>query len=312
MDSKNMLNHESQALPPIKNSLYQPPLAATSGTSFPIIAIVVLCIMATAFLLVSYYIFVTKCCLNWQQFDPLRRFSVSRSQQPEDLLMAYSPAWLTRGLDQSLIREIPTFHYSRNEGEQRSLYKCVVCLNDFQEQDTLRVLPSCSHGFHLDCIDLWLQSNANCPLCRLNISGTTCHPMGHIVAPTSSPQDPQPLMSTTISDEDFVVIELSGEERNESRDRLGKSISHSPRKFGENKVWKKLKGRKFFHASIMGDEGINIRENDDQFSVQPIRRTFSMDSAVDRHVYLSVQEIIRQQNQPRQGGSRSAVLPVEF
>lgn len=308
MNSKNMFNHESQALPPIKNSLYQPPLATTSGTSFPIIAIVLLCIMATAFLLVSYYIFVTKCCLNWQHFDPLRRFSVSRSQQPEDLLMAYSPSWLTQGLDQSLIREIPSFQYSRNGGEQRRLYKCVVCLNDFQEQDTLRVLPSCNHGFHLDCIDVWLQSNANCPLCRLSISGTTRHVMGHTVAPTSSPQDPQPF----ISDEDFVVIELSGEERNESREHLGKSMSHSPRKFGENKVGKKLKGRKFFHASIIGDEGINMRENDDQFLVQPIRRSFSMDSAADRHVYLSVQEITRQQNRPRRGGPRSAVLPVEF
>lgn len=330
--------HESQSLiTSIKNQQippYQSPLP-NSNNGFPILALAVLGIMATAFLLVGYYIFVTKCCLNWQQFDPLRRFSFIRTQRSDEPLMIYSPSWQSRGLDELLIREIPRFQYTKSDGEERSLHKCVVCLNEFQENDTLKVLPSCKHGFHLDCIDIWLQSNDNCPLCRLSISGTTRYPIHQITAPNSSPQDSQPFISRghVSSDEDFVVIELSQhqqEERNESREHLLQSTSrhhHSQRHV-------KMKSRKYHRASIMGDECINlIREKDDQFCIEPIRRSFSMDSAADRNVYLSVQEIVRQgrcfdeiiHNEECSSrirkpffsfghvrGSRSSVLPIEF
>ncbi|WOH01760.1 hypothetical protein DCAR_0521145 [Daucus carota subsp. sativus] len=312
-----------------QNSSYQASLQPHAGNGFPILALGVLGIMATAFVLVGYYIFVNKCCLNWQQIDPLRRFSVVQTRRNQDLLMDYSPSWQSRGLDDLLIREIPTFQYSKSQGDLMSLYKCVVCLNEFQEQDTIRILPSCKHGFHLDCIDIWLQSNDNCPLCRLSISGATRYPIDRIVAPTSSPQDPRPFVTRGLvgSDEDFVVIELSGEQnRNEPRIQY-----HSPGKVQQKTV--KLKPRKFHHASIMGDECFNVRDSDDQFSVQPIRRSFSMDSAADRHIFLSVEEISRRNRHQTEfrnneesssrvrrpffsfghvRGSKSTVLPIEF
>ncbi|XP_023733348.1 RING-H2 finger protein ATL16 [Lactuca sativa] len=297
-----------------------------STSSFPILAIAALCIVATAFLLVSYYFFVTRGCFNWQQVNPLRRFSMSRERYtPDPLSSPYStPPWQVRGLDEVLIREIPIFQYTESEGEKRSLYECVVCLTDFQEMDTLRVLPSCNHAFHLDCIDIWLQNNANCPLCRLSISGNTRYPKDKIIAPSSSPQDPQ--MSPTGRNQDFLVIEL-GEEDHGSRSQ--QSRGHSPRKIGG----KRAKTRKCHHVSIMGDENIDIRGKDEQFSIEPIRRSFSMDSAIDRHIYLSVQEIIQNHGSLQQirtneegsmsgrtrrpffsfgngRGSRNAVLPI--
>ncbi|KAK1412613.1 hypothetical protein QVD17_34002 [Tagetes erecta] len=262
----------------------------TSTSNFPVLAIATLCIVATAFLLVSYYFFVSRGCFNWQQVNPLRRFSMTRERSvPDPLSSAYStPPWRVKGLDEFLIREIPICQYTKGDGVKRSWYECVVCLNDFQEMDTLRVLPSCNHAFHLDCIDIWLQNNANCPLCRLSISGTSMYPKDQIIAPTSSPQDPQ---SSPIGggrgDQDYVVIEL-GEDRNTPR--LHQSRGQSPRKIGGKRV---VKTRKTHHASIMGDEGIDIRGKEDQFSIQPIRRSFSMDSAIDRHVYLSVQEMLQ-------------------
>lgn len=329
---KSHYNLTSYAFVSIKNqqnSSYQTPLP-NSGNGFPILALGVLGIMVTTFLLVGYYIFVNKCCLKWQQIDPLSRFSGAPARRNEEFMVAYSPSWQNRGLDDFLIREIPTFQYSKSEGEgMMSLYKCVVCLNEFQEQDTIKVLPSCKHGFHLDCIDIWLQSNDNCPLCRVSISGATRCPIDRIIAPTSSPQDPQPFFTRGLvgSDENFVVIELSGEQnRNESRIHY-----HSPGKVQQKIV--KPKSGKFHHASIMGDECINIRESDDQFFVQPIQRSLSMDSAADRHTYLAVEEITRQnrhQSEVRNNeesssrvrrpffsfghvrGSRSTVLPIEF
>lgn len=32
-----------------------------------------------------------------------------------------------------------------------------------------RCLPKCGHGFHVECIDMWLSSHSNCPICRAPI-----------------------------------------------------------------------------------------------------------------------------------------------
>ena len=101
-----------------------------------------------------YYIFVSKCCSsNWHQLNLLRRISLFRARQEEDTFIAFSPTMWNRGLDESVIREIPTFQFKR-ESDERSIYGCVVCLNEFQEHDMLRVLPNCSHAFHLVCFDI--------------------------------------------------------------------------------------------------------------------------------------------------------------
>ena len=47
--------------------------------------------------------------------------------------------------------------------------RCPVCLEDFEEDQEVRVLP-CSHSFHTDCIDPWLLNVAgSCPLCRIDL-----------------------------------------------------------------------------------------------------------------------------------------------
>ncbi|XP_039039375.1 RING-H2 finger protein ATL1-like [Hibiscus syriacus] len=223
------------------------------------------------------------------------------------------------GLDESAIQEILTFWFER-EGNERSIYGCVVCLNEFQEHDILRVLPKCNHAFHLDCIDIWLQSNENCPLCRTSISRNLQYPINHIVAPSSSPQDSEPSSSDSLTsrDEDFIVIEFGEgdgdallsyrqQERDNSRESLS-SLRLQPRVQSSRKPEQKhrnLKSRKQHqhHLSIMGDECINVRQKGDNFSIQPTRRSFSLDSAVDRQLQQSVQAVVQQSRHP--GGSNT-------
>ncbi|XP_038996976.1 RING-H2 finger protein ATL46-like [Hibiscus syriacus] len=69
------------------------------------------------------------------------------------------------GLDQAFIDALPVFHYKEIVGPKEP-FDCAVCLCEFSEKDKLRLLPMCSHVFHINCIDTWLLSNSTCPLCR--------------------------------------------------------------------------------------------------------------------------------------------------
>ncbi|XP_010678730.2 RING-H2 finger protein ATL47 [Beta vulgaris subsp. vulgaris] len=74
------------------------------------------------------------------------------------------------GLDQALIDALPVFYYKDVMG-MKEPFDCAVCLCEFCEQDKLRLLPLCSHAFHISCIDTWLLSNSTCPLCRGSLLG---------------------------------------------------------------------------------------------------------------------------------------------
>ncbi|KAL2893778.1 RING-H2 finger protein ATL54, partial [Bienertia sinuspersici] len=68
------------------------------------------------------------------------------------------------GLQQSIIDSITGFNYRKIdgsfvEGSDSCCYR----------GDDLRLLPECSHAFHVSCIDTWLRSHKNCLLCRAPI-----------------------------------------------------------------------------------------------------------------------------------------------
>ena len=42
---------------------------------------------------------------------------------------------------------------------------CTICIREFEEGDTLSVLP-CDHRFCPECIERWLQLSPLCPVCR--------------------------------------------------------------------------------------------------------------------------------------------------
>lgn len=72
------------------------------------------------------------------------------------------------GVDQSFIDTLPVFHYKAIIGSKNP-FDCAVCLCEFEPEDKLRLLPKCSHAFHMECIDTWLLSHSTCPLCRASL-----------------------------------------------------------------------------------------------------------------------------------------------
>lgn len=78
----------------------------------------------------------------------------------------------TRGLDQAVLETFPTFEYSVVKGLKigKGVLECAVCLNEFEDNETLRLIPKCDHVFHPECIDAWLASHVTCPVCRANLT----------------------------------------------------------------------------------------------------------------------------------------------
>ncbi|KAL1214475.1 RING-H2 finger protein ATL11 [Cardamine amara subsp. amara] len=76
-----------------------------------------------------------------------------------------------RGLDASVIETFPTFQYStvKTLRIDKEALECPVCLNEFEDDETLRLIPKCCHVFHPGCIDTWLRTHATCPLCRADL-----------------------------------------------------------------------------------------------------------------------------------------------
>ncbi|KAF5185415.1 Ring-h2 finger protein atl32 [Thalictrum thalictroides] len=68
------------------------------------------------------------------------------------------------------------YKYSKKEiHEQTSDIECSVCLSNFEDGEDVRKLPRCRHIFHAACIDMWLYSHLDCPLCRTVVGPPVSH-----------------------------------------------------------------------------------------------------------------------------------------
>ncbi|XP_048129478.1 RING-H2 finger protein ATL79-like [Rhodamnia argentea] len=58
-------------------------------------------------------------------------------------------------------------------GEAGGRAECVVCLTGFEEGESVKQLQQCKHLFHSSCIDMWLYSHSECPICQSLVIGQT-------------------------------------------------------------------------------------------------------------------------------------------
>lgn len=91
-------------------------------------------------------------------------------QQVEEILFFYEPLHRSdeQGISLNEIRDLTTLEPNENTEEEKI---CVICHQSIDENQIIRKLNSCSHEFHVHCIDEWLSSHSSCPTCRQNIRG---------------------------------------------------------------------------------------------------------------------------------------------
>lgn len=92
----------------------------------------------------------------------LRRFSHSDTERtsPPPRLHSHKRGG---GVDASTVQSLPNIPF---ESDTKTWSECSICLTEFEEMETVKVIPYCRHGFHPMCIEMWLSSHASCPLCR--------------------------------------------------------------------------------------------------------------------------------------------------
>jgi len=99
----------------------------------------------------------------------------------------------SRGVDPELLRSLPVTVYHGSDKGQRYAVECAVCLAELQDGEEARFLPRCGHGFHAECVDMWLASHTTCPLCRLTVSkpdDVSPHPVPSCLALPPVPPEP--------------------------------------------------------------------------------------------------------------------------
>lgn len=73
------------------------------------------------------------------------------------------------GLDTSELRALPVMVYKAKGRAAGEALECAVCLAELADGEAARFLPRCGHGFHAECIGLWLRGHSTCPLCRADV-----------------------------------------------------------------------------------------------------------------------------------------------
>ncbi|CAM0952264.1 unnamed protein product [Alopecurus aequalis] len=127
------------------------------------------------FVIFALVIFCLQCCIN-----------NSFRMGPSGGVLAASGA-RHKGVDPELLRSLPVTVYRaaapNGSAAEDVGVECAVCLSELEDGEEARFLPRCGHGFHAECVDMWLASHSTCPLCRVTVR----KPDASMMASTSLP-----------------------------------------------------------------------------------------------------------------------------
>ncbi|KAI3751272.1 hypothetical protein L2E82_22320 [Cichorium intybus] len=104
------------------------------------------------------------------------RSNSSSAHNPTNFSISLNSPPLSRpqGLDAATINSIPITIYHRSPADLSSLAtndssECSICLGVFEEGEKVKVLQSCCHCYHCECVDKWLITHSSCPMCRTTV-----------------------------------------------------------------------------------------------------------------------------------------------
>ncbi|XP_078429700.1 E3 ubiquitin-protein ligase ATL31-like [Wolffia australiana] len=147
------------------------PYDAWRGSFNPAMAVIVVILLVTFFFTAFFSIYIRSRRERAEMERMIAAAGLARAAAPRG-----GPA--VGGLSEEAIDALPSFVYSQVKEHKlgKGALECAVCLSEFEDEDTLRLLPKCDHVFHSGCIDAWLAAHKTCPVCRTNLEAVAAPP----------------------------------------------------------------------------------------------------------------------------------------
>ncbi|XP_052171933.1 RING-H2 finger protein ATL33 [Diospyros lotus] len=131
-----------------------PPAAHTwLSDSSPYLPIFSILAFVAMLILIYAFFFALKCPPN--PFDSFRRSSSGTAGGPPG-----------QGLSTRNKEQVVASITYKEEQHGAAGGECPVCLSAFLDGEAISQVEVCKHLFHVMCIDMWLSSHHNCPVCR--------------------------------------------------------------------------------------------------------------------------------------------------
>ncbi|XP_027160499.1 E3 ubiquitin-protein ligase ATL6-like [Coffea eugenioides] len=242
------------------NNGFQGPYSSFS----PSMAIIIVVLVAALFFMGFFSIYIRHCS------DPNANNSVRNvlSMHPRRANAA------SRGLDQAVLETFPTFTYAEVKDHKvgKGALECAVCLNEFEEHETLRLIPKCDHVFHPECIDAWLESHVTCPVCRANLTPQPGDESSfHLPEMTTSENQESNGEGTVSADPVQVVCEDPPERQETARPQVSRNYSfdmRSSRAGSIRRPGRGVFGFGRFRSHSTGHSLVQPGENMDRFTLR--------------------------------------------
>ncbi|KAK4359803.1 hypothetical protein RND71_022032 [Anisodus tanguticus] len=154
--SRRLLPEATTAPPPAAEISHDP---IANNNTIDANVIMVLAVLACALICSLVLNSIVKCafkCSSLILADPSSNYTNNPS----------SPKLANKGIKKKALKTFPVITYTTELKYSGFDSECVICLSEFGVGEKVKVLPKCNHGFHVKCIDKWLNSHSSCPTCR--------------------------------------------------------------------------------------------------------------------------------------------------
>ncbi|KAK6159902.1 hypothetical protein DH2020_003283 [Rehmannia glutinosa] len=277
----------AQPGPPTTENGEQYPYARFS----PSMAIIIVVLIAALFLMGFFSIYIRHCSDSSGAAGSVRRALSLRARR----------AAAARGLDPSVIETFPTFTYSEVKDHKigKGTLECAVCLNEFEEEETLRLLPKCDHVFHPECIDAWLESHVTCPVCRANLAPQPGDDEPAAQAPTEPTGDDNLDRINSRNGNDEIVIQV------DENQPQGQASTVPPRSWSIRRP--KVLGFAKFRSHSTGHSLVQPGENLERFTLrlpEGVRKEVMDRASLNRTGSCAATTLPREGSTRRDGSNR--------